>query len=377
MSSKIENLEENLFGNFKFINEDIPKDLEKEDKNKKEVKEEDKKIEDEISEEEKIALKEAKEASEKKSKKESKSEDKVEELVENNETEEVGEIDNNESEFSIWAKHLNEKGILDLSEDDKIESEEDLERIQIRTIQNGINDYKQSIPEDGQKFLEFIENGGNPSDFHKYYYGDASFEDFNIESEENQKYVITEALKIEGYTDDEINDEINDAVDLGKLEKKASTHLKKLQKLEKEQKELLLETQKNYAREQEELRKNEWESFKKGLFDKDEIGGFKFSNKMKQDTWEYMTKVVEKKQGLTQYQLDSKENSDARYIFAYLLKNKWDIKSLEKQVTTKAVSKLREKLSNYTDTRNKIKSGTPTKQNTEEGSFAGFKTMIT
>ena len=29
------------------------------------------------------------------------------------------------------------------------------------------------------------------------------------------------------------------------------------------------------------------------------------------------------------------------------------------------------------EVRNKIKSGTPTKQNTEEGSFAGFKTMIT
>ena len=77
---------------------------------------------------------------------------------------------------------------------------------------------------------------------------------------------------------------------------------------------------------------------------------------MKEDTWGYMTKVVDKKTGETQYQKDSKENKDARYIFAYLLKNKWDIKALEKQVETKQVSKLRDKLTNYTDTRSKIKS---------------------
>ena len=33
-----------------------------------------------------------------------------------------------------------------------------------------------------------------------------------------------------------------------------------------------------------------------------------------------MTKIVNKKEGLTQYQIDSASNPDSRYIFAYLLK---------------------------------------------------------
>ena len=173
------------------------------------------------------------------------------------------------------------KGLLDLDDEDKIESEEDLEKIQEKTIRNGINSYKQSIPEDGQKFLEFLENGGRPQDFHKYYYSDSSFAEFSLDSEENQKYIVEEALKLEGYSDEEIEDEISDAIDLGKLEKKATVHLKKLQKIEAQNKERLIEAQKEYAKQQEELRAQNWDNFKKGLFEKEQIAGFKMGAKMK------------------------------------------------------------------------------------------------
>ena len=98
---------------------------------------------------------------------------------------------------------------------------------------------------------------------------------------------------------------------------------------------------------------------------------------MKQDLWDYMAKPVNKKTGLTQYQIDSQENEDARYMFAYLLKNKWDIKSLEKQVETKTVSKLKSKLSNYTDSRNKLSGAKSNLQKKDDGSnpFAGFKKL--
>ena len=201
------------------------------------------------------------------------------------------------------------KGILDYEEtDEDIEDSEDgLEKVVVKTVENGINKYKQSFPEDAQKFLEFVENGGNPADFHKYYYTDASFENFDITDEDNQKYVIREALRIEGYSEEEIEDEIKDTEDLGKLDKKASVHLKKLQKIEKEQKEQLLEAQKQYAKQQEEARQKEWENFKNGLYEKESIGGFKINKKTKDDIWDYMTKPVDKKTGITQYQKDMQD----------------------------------------------------------------------
>tara|TARA_R110000868_G_scaffold63178_6_gene190425 strand:- start:5384 stop:6523 length:1140 start_codon:yes stop_codon:yes gene_type:complete len=282
------------------------------------------------------------------------------------------------NEFFGFAKFLNEEGLIDLQDDDKFESEKDLAKAVERTIKNGIASDRTKLPEDGQKFLEFLDGGGRPSDFHKYYYGDSSFEDFDISSEENQKYVISEALKLEDYTQEEIDAELTDLEDLGKLDKKAETFLRKLQKVEKNQKDLLIQTQKAYAKEQEELRVKEWDDFRKGLFDKDTIGGFKMTPKMKEDTWAYMTKTVDKKTGETQYQKDSKENTEARYLFAYLLKNKWDMKALEKQVETRAVSKLKDKLSNYTDTRSKMKSGSGKAEmlDDQNNPFAAFKKAL-
>lgn len=367
-----EGVEENMFEAFKIMDEAVPAAVANNETKVTSKKEE--KAEAARLEAEQKALEEAAAAAERKSSLRVEESESIE-TEEEPEEEEVEEEEDNskESEYSVYAKHMYEKGLLDLDDEDVIETEEDLERLQRKTIDNGIGSYKQSLPEDGQKFLEFVENGGNPSDFHKYYYSDGSFEDFDLESEENQKYVIRQALELEGYTPEEVEDEINDTIDLGKLDKKAAVHLKKLQKIEKEQKALLLESQKNYAKEQEAIRVREWETFKKGLFDKEAIAGFKMTPKSKQDLWDYMTKPIDKKTGLTAYQKDSKENEDARYMFAYLLKNKWDIKSLERQVTTKAVGKLAAKLSNYTDTRAKIKQGVNHKEEVNDNSFAAFK----
>lgn len=371
--SKIKQTEEtvdNVFDGFNFLDGPIPKEAKKIPKETKETKEKIESTDDELSDEEIEALAKTEEKIKSGNKKQQE-----EEIIEEEKEEEKVEEDVNP--FAAFTNFLSEEGILELEEEDKIESEKDLAKVVNKNIKKGIAQDRAKLPEDAQKFLEFVDNGGRPSDFHKYYYSEASFEDFDITDEDNKKYVIREALRLEEYTDEEINEEIELYEDSGKLDKKAEIFLKKLQKIEKQNKDLLLETQKAYAKEQEALRTKEWEDFRKGLFDKEEIGGFKMTPKMKEDTWNYMTKVVDKKTDETQYQKDSKENSDARYIFAYLLKNKWDIKSLEKQVETKQVGKLKEKLSNFSDTRSKLKS--PLKHEKEENGdnpFEAFKKVL-
>lgn len=373
MTKKIETEEEveNVFEGFNFLNNPVVKQLKgkKEEKVKEVDKEEN--SEELLSEEELTALEVSAEEIKTKGKTTSKVKEESEEIKEE-------EIKEETSLFTDFAKLLSEEGIADLEDEDKFETEKDLVKVVDRKIKNGIANDRAKLPEDGQKFLEFLDAGGRPSDFHKYYYGDATFEDFDITSDENKKHVITEALKLEEYTDEEIAAELIDYEDLGKLDKKAEVYLKKLQRIEKQNQKLLLDTQKAYAKEQEDKRIAEWDEFKKGLFDKDTIGGFKMTPKMKEDTWSYMTKIVDKKQGLTQMQLDDKENKDARYIYAYLLKNKWDMKSLEKQVETKQVSKLRDKLSNYTDTRTKLKSPKnkiEMEEDNDSNPFGGFKNL--
>jgi hypothetical protein len=362
-----------IFDGFNFLNGSIPKAASK----KLETAKEEVNDSDELTEEDFAAIEASKEEFKNKKATKKLSEEFKQEEEEEELKEEIKDEESKTNEFSGFAKYLSEEGVIDLEEEDIFESEKDLAKVVGRTIKNGIAQDRSKLPEDGQKFLEFLDGGGKPSDFHKYYYGDASFEEFDITSEENQKYVIREALKLEEYTDEEIEETLTDFEDTGKTDKKAEMYLKKLQKVEKQNQALLLDTQKAFAKEQEIKRTAEWDEFRKGLFDKDTIGGFKMTPKMKEDTWTYMTKVVDKKIGATQMQIDDKENKDAKYMYAYLLKNKWDIKSLEKQVETKQVSKLRDKLSNYSDTRTKSKTASVKVEveNENDNPFKGFKNL--
>jgi hypothetical protein len=369
-----EELNEGLFDAFKFLDEPIPSSVTEKKKSKEETPDED--LEKLRLEAEAKALEESEKAANTKSNKKPVTEEPTEEVEEEIIEEEVEEIKS--SGIKEFAKYMADKGILDFNEEEFEDSEDGLEKVVVNTVKKGINEYKSSIPEDGQKFLEFIENGGNPQDFHKLYYSDASFEDFDISEEENGKYVIKQGLEAEGYTPEDIEEELENIERLGNWEKKAQLHLKKLQKAEKLQKETLLEAQKSYAKKQEEERVEQWDKFKKGLFDKEQIGGFKWTSKMKSDTWDYMAKPVDKKTGKSQMQIDQENNPDAQYMYAYLLKNKWDAKSLERQVESKQVSKLRSKLENYTNSGAKVR--TTIKENnrveSKEAGFSAFKEYL-
>lgn len=385
MSKEKEVKEENPFEGFNLLKDDALAAPEKEVKAKKETTESKETIEDndDTSNEDVFdsAKKEVDEIISKKSNKKSETKEEIEEEYSSDETEEE-EVEEESEEGSLkpFISHMANKGLLDWDENDEEfeDSEEYLEKIQAKTITNGISKWRAGYDEDTQKYLEFVENGGRPSDFHKYYYNDSTFSGLRLEGdEEAQKHVIREGLIAAGWEDeDEINDEISLYEDAGKLEAKAEAHLKRLQKLEGEQKDILVASQKRYAEEQKELKRQEWESFKKGLFEKEEISGFKFNSKTKQDLWDYMTKVVDKKTGATAYQKDSIDKGpEARYIFAYLMKNNWDASKLEKNLKNKVVSEVKKKLSNYSDGRSKIKSGTSREEKEQTNSFAGFRKL--
>lgn len=366
---------ENAFEGFNLLKEnpmDIPASK------KEEEKEEEKSAEDKAAELLEQAAKEAEEIANRKNAKKNDEESSKETEEESEEEQEQEE--ENEASLKPFISYMFEKGLLDVENIDEFDdTEEGLEKIVAQTVENKVNDWKTSYPEDAQKFLEFIENGGKPSDFHKYYYQETSFSDLDItDNEEIQKHVIREGLVAAGWEDtNEIEEEISLYEDAGKLESKAKAHLTRLQKLENENKKLLVEAQKKYATEQRAKEAEDLDNFKKGLFEKDEISGFKFSPKMKQEIWDYMMKPVDRKTGVTQYQVDSKaKGQDARYIFAYLMKNNWDASKLEKDLKNKVVSDVKKKLSGYSDSRKKITSGTSRQEKVEkegENAFSAFK----
>lgn len=379
--------EENMFGGFNLLKGEVPEKPKKEDKKepeaKKEVKEE--KQEDNIdafSEAEQKAKEEVDKMLAEKNKKAKKEEEtKVEEEPT---TEEEEEEDDNEASLLPFVQHLSSKGIIEFDpEKDQFEdSEEGLEKLMEKTVTSKVTEWKQSYPEDAQKFLQFIEDGGNPADFHKLYYAQASFEDYKIDPEDTNslKHLIKEGLIAAGWEDkDEIEDEISLYEDAGKLETKAKAHLSRLQKLEKENKQMILDAQAKFAEEQKLKQKEEFDNFKKGLYDKDEISGFKFDKKMKDELWSYMTKPIDKKTGITEYQKDSQEKGqEARYIFAYLMKNNWDYTKLSKDLKNKVVSDVKRSLNKYTDSRKKVSKGQhmEKEKELEDKGFGAFREYL-
>ncbi len=290
-------------------------------------------------------------------------------------------VKNEEFSFKPLITYLGEKGIIDLEdgEIDKLTDDEDaLEQVVGKTItkniNEGINDWKESYIPEVQELLKFVELGGNPKDFYDVYYGNTSFETLKVDNEENQKFVIKQGLKLSGWEDAEIEEELKDYEDLGKLESKSQTHLKKLQIYEKSQKENLIKAQEANTQKRNEDNKKYWDTLKDELVKKEDIQGFKVSTKEKEKMWDFMS-TPDRKTGKTKLQEHNETNKDAQWLYTYLAMNNWDISKLERDVKTKVTSDLRKNLGKFTDDRNKLsgaRDNVKEKQNEENDPFGGF-----
>lgn len=305
----------------------------------------------------------------------------VAEVEETKETEQIEEVSTNNEDaplIKVFADNLYEKGVVDFnSEDPDFDgSEEGVEKLINKTVENRINKWVDTLPDEFSKFLEFVKDGGKPKDFLNTYYSEESWSNFSIDTEDKQKEVIRESLILQGETYEDAEDIINDWETTGKLEVRAATALEKLKKHEISQKELIIKQQK----EQAELRKKEqdlfWDNYKKELYSKKDIMGFKVTEKLKNQLWEFIS--VPEKDGKTKYQKAVENNKDSSLLFALQAMQGFDINKLEKQVNTKVVSKLADKLRNSkNESTGTLNNGRNTQiEEPTNDVFKGFRTLI-
>lgn len=279
------------------------------------------------------------------------------------------------SAFKEFTKNLYQKGVLDFddSDEDFEESEEGIEKLVNKTVGNRITKWVNDLPADYSKFLEFVQSGGKPKDFLNVYYGNHSWESFDIEDENKQALAVEESLRLSGEDEDEIRDMVDEWRDNGTLEKRAKSALVKLQKNEAIQKQEIVEIQKQQAVKQKEAQKQYWDGFKNDLFSRENIKGFKLTPKLKEKLWDHMT-AIDRSTGKTAYQNSIDNNNEASLLFALQSMLDFDISKLEKQVETKVSNKFGKMLKNYSKTSKEKISGGSTYGN-EDGSnpFAAFR----
>lgn len=285
-----------------------------------------------------------------------------------------GPSKNENSGIKEFVKSLYDKGISDFDDSDEEfeDSEEGIGKVIDKTLKNRINKWVQSLPEEGVKFLDYIQQGGDPKKFIDTYYSEKSWDDFKIDNEEAQKIVVKEKLKAEGYDTTEIDEMVTEWYDNGTLEKRAKSALPKLQKDEQAQKAQLLEAQKREDARKAQEAQAYWDSFKKELYAKEDIKGFKLTDKVKDKLWNFMTDI-DKRTGKTAYEKAIEDNKESSYLFAYLAMNNFDSSKLEKQIETKVSNKFSSMLKNYANTsKGKISSG-GTDESFNTSPFEGFK----
>ena len=281
-----------------------------------------------------------------------------------------------DSSLKVFASWLGDKGLVDYDEETFEDSEDGLKKLMSSTVEKEVERYKQSLPEDVHKLVEFVEAGGDPKQFMDLYYNQSSWADFKLEDESDSKAVLKEYLKAQGEDEDEINETLDTYEISGILEKKAKAALTKLQNAEKSYQEQLVEVQKKYDAEQKELVKKQYEDFKAKLYAKDEIQGFKLTPKMKDNLWDFIMKPD--KTGKTGLQKHNETNENAQFMYAYLAMNDWDMSKLEVKVKNKVNSELASKLSNFKDGRSKLKTGQNDSfsQERSTGNFSAFKQAL-
>jgi len=303
------------------------------------------------------------------------------EIPEGESTEEelVDDSEEEVSQIGIVANFLKEEGIVDFDSEEFEDTEEGFAKVIQSEISKGVEKYKEDLEPLAQEFLTFIEKGGDPSKFVKAT-SDVDFSKIDvkmIDGKENlQKQLVAELMRKEGYSNDEIMEDVKDFTDGGLIAKKAKRALTKLKDLQLKGRASLLADQEKEDTTKKEEYKTFLSSLKEDIESRDEIAGFGINTKSKKDFYNYITKV-DRKTGKTRLVTDSEADQDSQLKMAWLYYNKFDFKHVEKKARTKATSSLRASLERASGvSTHKLKSKTRTKVTNSDVDFSLFASAL-
>jgi len=286
------------------------------------------------------------------------------------------------STYSTFAKALFEEGVFtDFDEEEfkVLETEHGsagaLIELAKKTIVEQVEAYKNSFTAEQRDVLEAIEKGvpldkylGSKAKQQSY----ASIKPESLEENESLcKELVSDELRLRGLEPEEIKEQLDDLVSLGKLETKAKTSLTKLVNFQKKEIERMKAEQTENLKRQQEANRKQLAELKKDIDGINEvIPGVKINAQTKGKMYEALTTPAaqtESGQWLNPIYAKRSENPKSFDVkLAYLFNlgvfdDKWD--GVLNKAKSKAVSELEEKLNVKTAV---AKDGTQELPKTEE-----------
>lgn len=199
-----------------------------------------------------------------------------------------------------------------------------------------------------QQLDEYVKNGGKFEDFYNVQKESLTLDSLDLEDESNQKAVVRELLKHDGYTDDQINKRINRYEDADMLFEESEDALDRLKTIRKKEAEDAARQQEEYAREQEAKSRKFFDDVTNNINNLTNIRGISIPKEDRKALFDYIFKVDQN--GMSQYQKDFNENLSKNLIESAYFTMKADtlISNAKKDGESSAADKLRKMLRHST-----------------------------
>lgn len=194
------------------------------------------------------------------------------------------------------------------------------------------------------KLDEYVKNGGKFEDFYAKQQESLSFENLDLENESNQKSVIRELLKYNGYTDEQINNKISRYEDADMLYDESEDALERLKFIRQQEIEESRKQQEELAKQQEEQSKQFFQNVSQDISSLDSIRGISIPKEDRASLYDYIFKVDQ--DGISQYQKDFNANLSKNLIESAYFTMKGDalVSGAKRDGETSAAEKLRKLL---------------------------------
>ena len=232
----------------------------------------------------------------------------------------------------------------DIKEEDRPLTVDDLTNYMRNVVQQ--NSVPQYADERIQQLDEYVKNGGKFEDFYGKQQQSLSYDNIDMEDEDNQKAVVSELLRYNGYTDDQIKNKISRYEDADMLEEESADALDMLKQIKQHELEMAQQQQAAYLQQQEEQSKQFYNDCMNQIKSLSSIRGVQIPKEDRPKLADYIFNVDQ--DGISKFQRDynNKDNFINNLITTAYITMKGDsfISTAKRDGESSATEKLRKML---------------------------------
>lgn len=232
----------------------------------------------------------------------------------------------------------------DIKEEDRPLTVDDLTHYMRKVVQQ--NSVPQYADERIQQLDEYVKNGGKFEDFYGKQQQSISYDNIDMEDEDNQKAVVSELLRYNGYTDDQIKNKISRYEDADMLEEESADALDVLKQIKQHELEMAQQQQAAYLQQQEEQSRQFYDDCMNQIKSLSSIRGVPISKEDRPKLADYIFNVDQ--DGISKFQRDynNKDNFINNLLTTAYITMKGDsfISTAKRDGESSATEKLRKML---------------------------------